>query len=107
MQGLMMSGALTIPLILDHAARNFADQQVVSVEPDGSRTAASYSDIAGSARQLAGALHKLGGKSGDRFATLAWNTRATSGNLLRRAGYGRHCAHVEPPRCPGHARLHG
>ena len=74
MQGLMMDEALTVPGILDHAKRNFGDQQVVSVGSDGSRSSVTYRQIWQSSRQLAGALQKLGLTMGDRVGTLAWNT---------------------------------
>lgn len=74
MEGLMMSGALSVPAILDHAARNFATQQVVSVEADGTRRTSTYHQVWKSSRQLASAIQALGLDVGDRLATLAWNT---------------------------------
>lgn len=73
MYGLMMDYPLTVPYLLDRAARYFPDVEVVSRRPDRSVARSTYADVRSRAHQLAGALTKLGVGRGDRVATLGWN----------------------------------
>jgi fatty-acyl-CoA synthase len=73
MDGLMMDYPLTVPLLLDRAARYFPQVEVVSRRPDRSVARSSYADVRRRAHQLAGALARLGVGRGDRVATLGWN----------------------------------
>ena len=73
MDGLMMDYPLTVPQLLDRAARYFPDVEVVSRRPDQSLARSSYSEVRCRAHQLAGALARLGVGRGDRVATLGWN----------------------------------
>ena len=63
MKGLMMDTPLMIGSIMDHAERNFPDQEIVSVVADAFQRT----------RQLGNALKSLGIDIGDRVGTLAWN----------------------------------
>ena len=73
MDGLMMDYPLTVPYLLDRAARYFPGVEVVSRRPDRSLARSSYADVRCRAHQLAGALARLGVGRGDRVATLGWN----------------------------------
>ena len=73
MDGLMMDYPLTVPLLLDRAARYFPEIEVVSRRPDRSLARSSYAGVQRRAHQLAGALARLGVGRGDRVATLGWN----------------------------------
>jgi fatty-acyl-CoA synthase len=68
-----MDYPLTVPLLLDRAARYFPQVEVVSRRPDRSVARSSYADVRRRAHQLAGALARLGVGRGDRVATLGWN----------------------------------
>jgi fatty-acyl-CoA synthase len=71
--GLMMDYPLTVPYLLDRAARYFPDVEVVSRGPDRSLGRSSYAEVCRHAHQLAGGLARLGVGRGDRVATLGWN----------------------------------
>ena len=73
MDGLMMDYPLTVPYLLDRAARYFPQVEVVSRRPDRSLARSSYAEVRRRAHQLAGALARLGVGRGDRVATLGWN----------------------------------
>ncbi len=73
MDGLMMDYPLTVPFLLDRAARYFPHVEVVSRRPDRSVARSSYGEVRRHAHQLAGALARLGVGRGDRVATLGWN----------------------------------
>ncbi|MGZ4553198.1 MAG: long-chain fatty acid--CoA ligase [Mycobacteriaceae bacterium] len=73
MDGLMMDYPLTVPYLLDRAARYFPQVEVVSRRPDRSVGRSSYTEVRHRAHQLAGALARLGVGRGDRVATLGWN----------------------------------
>ena len=73
MDGLMMDYPLTVPYLLDRAARYFPDVEVVSRRPDRSVARSTYAEVRRRAHQLAGALARLGVGRGDRVATLGWN----------------------------------
>jgi acyl-CoA synthetase (AMP-forming)/AMP-acid ligase II len=71
--GLMMDYPLTVPYLLDRAARYFPAVEVVSRRPDRSVARSSYAEVRQRVHQLAGALARLGVGRGDRVATLGWN----------------------------------
>jgi acyl-CoA synthetase (AMP-forming)/AMP-acid ligase II len=71
--GLMMDYPLTVPHLLDRAARYFPGVEVVSRRPDRSVARSSYAEVRQRAHQLAGGLVRLGVGRGDRVATLGWN----------------------------------
>ena len=64
---------LNVTRILQHAARSFARQEVVSIKLDGSRTRFTYAQTYGRVKRLANALTKLGAGIGDRIGVLDWN----------------------------------
>src|SRR5688572_21392694 len=73
MLGLMQHQPLSISALLEHAARCHADGEIVSRRAEGDIHRTSYAELAGRARQVAGALDALQLERGARVATLAWN----------------------------------
>jgi acyl-CoA synthetase (AMP-forming)/AMP-acid ligase II len=73
MQGLMMDVPLLITSIMNHADRNHAGQEVVSVTADNPLHRYTFADCFARARKLANAFDKLGAGEDARIATLAWN----------------------------------
>lgn len=73
----MMQRPLLISSLIEHAAKNFGDTEIVSRTIDGAGHAGihryNYRDANRRAKQLANALKHLGVVRGDRIATLAWN----------------------------------
>ena len=71
--GLMMDRPLLLADVIEHAAQQFADVEVVSRETHGPLFRYTYADCAARARQLANALASLGLQPGDAVGTIAWN----------------------------------
>ena len=71
--GLMMDRPLLLADVIEHAAQQFADVEVVSRETHGPLFRYTYADCAARARQLANALAGLGLRPGDAVGTIAWN----------------------------------
>jgi fatty-acyl-CoA synthase len=59
--------------IMKHAVRNYAKQEILSRNPDGSLFKYTYKDSYKRMKQLANALVNLGVKPGDRIGVLSWN----------------------------------
>ena len=74
MHGLMQETPLLIPSLLDYAARYHGGTPILSRTADGVVHHSSWAQIEARSKQLAQALLGMGVKSGDRIATLAWNT---------------------------------
>jgi fatty-acyl-CoA synthase len=73
MRGLMMDFPLTIPVLLERAARLFPAVEIVTRRPDRGVARSTWSAVHSRSRRLANALHGMGMKRGDRVATLLWN----------------------------------
>jgi acyl-CoA synthetase (AMP-forming)/AMP-acid ligase II len=73
MRGTMMNYQLTLPSMMDRAAKLFARVEIVSRRPDRSMTRTNYGQIRQRARRLASALTKIGLQPGDRVASMMWN----------------------------------
>jgi acyl-CoA synthetase (AMP-forming)/AMP-acid ligase II len=73
MNGLMMNLPLQVSSLLVHAERHHGEQQIVSRRCEGDLHRYGYRELAQRSRQLAQALQRLGVRSGERVATLAWN----------------------------------
>ncbi len=74
MLGLMQYWPLTCDKIIDHAARQFADREIVSRSVEGPIVRTTYGAIHERARKVAQKLLADGMANGDRIGTLAWNT---------------------------------
>ncbi len=73
MQATMMATPLLLDNILERAAAQFADVEIISHMPDKTLHRQTYGDMVYRAKALAGALLDAGIKPGDRVATLCWN----------------------------------
>lgn len=71
--GLMQRHPLTTASLIDHAERNHGSTEIVSCAADGTIHRTDWAGVARRARKVAGLLHELGARPGDRIATLAWN----------------------------------
>ncbi len=74
MLGLMQEWPLLCHKILDHAARQHGNREVVSRSVEGPIVRINYRDLRARALKVAQRLERDGFKPGDRIATLAWNT---------------------------------
>jgi len=74
MLGLMQDYQLTVQTILDHAALNHAERELVTRSIEGPIRRYTYRDLRTRALRVAKALQKEGVVLGDRVATMAWNT---------------------------------
>src|SRR6516164_9404584 len=74
MLGLMQDWPLLLHRIIDHAATNDAERQVVTRSVEGPIVTTNYAEIRARALRVAKRLEKDGIRLGDRVATLAWNT---------------------------------
>ncbi len=95
-KGLMQDFTLLIPTILEHAEQNHGDNEIVARLVDGSIHRYTYGDCAKRARQLAGALTRLGVEYGDTVGTLAWNTHWHMECFYGIPGIGAVCHTVNP-----------
>jgi 3-(methylthio)propionyl---CoA ligase len=73
LMGQMMQMPLMISSLIVHAARHHGDIEIVSKRAEGDIHRTNWHDTELRSRKLAQALARLGCKSGDRVATLAWN----------------------------------
>ncbi|MDO8451161.1 MAG: long-chain-fatty-acid--CoA ligase [Rhodoferax sp.] len=71
--GLMMDRPLLISDVIEHAAAQFGDVQVVSRETHGPLFRYSYAQCAARARKLANALKHMGLTAGSAVGSIAWN----------------------------------
>jgi 3-(methylthio)propionyl---CoA ligase len=69
----MMQRPLLISSLIDYAAENHGDTEIVSRRVEGDMHRYHYRDAQRRAKQLANALRHLGVKPGERVGTLAWN----------------------------------
>lgn len=69
----MMHTPLLVPAILEHAVRQYPEQEIVCYGGD-TPYRYTYREFSERVLRLAGALQGLGVGKGDRVATLAWNT---------------------------------
>ena len=74
MLGLMQDWPLLIPKIIDFAATQHGDQEVVSRLVEGPIHRTNYRNLRDRSLRVAQRLERDGAKLGDRVATLAWNT---------------------------------
>ncbi|MCC0004308.1 MAG: long-chain-fatty-acid--CoA ligase [Methylobacteriaceae bacterium] len=74
MLGLMQDWPLLQHKIIDHAALQYGDQEIVTRSVEGPIHRTNYREVRGRALRVAQRLGMDGVKLGDRVATLAWNT---------------------------------
>ena len=72
--GAMQDWPLLVWKLIDHAAANHGDRDIVSLAVEGGIHRSNWREVRGRARRVAGALAGLGIAPSDRVATLAWNT---------------------------------
>jgi fatty-acyl-CoA synthase len=72
-QGLMMEAPLLLSDVIEHAAAQHGDVEVVSRETHGPLFRYTYADCARRARRLANALAGLGLRGGSVVGSIAWN----------------------------------
>ncbi|HEY6868893.1 MAG TPA: long-chain-fatty-acid--CoA ligase [Novosphingobium sp.] len=72
--GLMQDWPLTVDRVLTHAAWVHGTREVVTRRTDGTIARTDYVTLHDRARRVTAALQRLGIVSGDRVATLAWNS---------------------------------
>jgi len=94
--GLMQDFRLTIPTLLEHAATNHCNTEVVARLQDGSIFRYTYADLADRSRQAANALCNLGVSYGDVVGTLAWNHHWHMECFYAISGIGAVCHTVNP-----------
>jgi len=74
MRSTMQEFPLLISHILRHGQEVYGDSEVVTVMPDGYRSA-TFTEVADQAERLAKALGRLGVGRGDRVGTFLWNNQ--------------------------------
>lgn len=74
MHGLMMNTPLLITSLIKYASQYHSDTQIVTRTLEGSIRYTNFETLNERAKRLACGLLSFGIKSGDRIATLAWNT---------------------------------
>lgn len=74
MRGTMMNFPLTLTHLLERAGKLFTRVELVTRRPDRTLARCTYGDFCTRARKLASALRTAGLRSGDRVASLMWNT---------------------------------
>jgi len=74
MLGLMQDYPLLVQTIIDHAALNHGEREMVTRSIEGPIRRCNYRDLRIRALRVAKALQKEGIVLGDRVATMAWNT---------------------------------
>lgn len=99
MHGLMMNRPLLISQILEFAASNYPDQEIVSRTTEGPIHRYTYPELAQRTRKLANALKKLGASEEDRIGTIAWNNYRHLEVYYATSGMGAIC-HTMNPRLP-------
>ncbi|RZJ44839.1 MAG: long-chain fatty acid--CoA ligase, partial [Brevundimonas sp.] len=74
MLGLMQDWPLTVDKIITHANNWHGHREVVTRSVEGPIVRATYAEIHSRARRVTSVLQDWGVQTGDRIATLAWNT---------------------------------
>lgn len=72
--GAMQDWPLLVWKLIDHAAENHGQREVVSWTCEGAVNRSTWASVRQRAKRVASALRAMGIKPGDRVGTLAWNT---------------------------------
>jgi fatty-acyl-CoA synthase len=93
----MQDDPMNLAHVLEHAARFHGQVEIVTrTVEDGALHRSTYADAYQRAQKLAAALRGLGVQSGDRIATLGWNTLRHFEAWYAIAGQGAICHTVNP-----------
>jgi fatty-acyl-CoA synthase len=93
---------LTVDKFLEHAAKWFANVQVVEGNGGDVVARSTYAELSERSNRLSGALASLGIARGDRVATLAWNTRHHLEIYYATMGVGVVCHTLNPRQTVKH-----
>src|SRR6188768_1895408 len=100
MLGLMQDRPLLISQLIDHAASNHGDTEIVSRRVEGDIHRYTYSGARIRAKKMAEALIALGIAPGDRIGTLAWNGYRHFELYYGISGMGAVCHTINPRLFP-------
>jgi acyl-CoA synthetase (AMP-forming)/AMP-acid ligase II len=100
MFGLMQDRPLLIQQLIEHAALNHGDTEIVSRTLEGGLHRYTYRDARVRAKKVAEALTALGIKPGDRIGTLAWNGYRHFELYYGISGMGAICHTINPRLFP-------
>ena len=100
MLGLMQDRPLMISDLIEFAAMNHADGEIVSRTVEGPIHRYTYKECASRSRQLAKALGKLGVQQGDCMGTMAWNGYRHVEIYYAVSGMGAICHTINPRLFP-------
>jgi acyl-CoA synthetase (AMP-forming)/AMP-acid ligase II len=100
MLGLMQDRPLLISQLIEFAAENHGDTEIVSRRVEGDIHRYTYRDARHRAKQMAEALVALGIKAGDRVGTLAWNGYRHFELYYAISGIGAVCHTINPRLFP-------
>jgi 3-(methylthio)propionyl---CoA ligase len=100
MLGLMQDRPLLISQLIEHAALNHGDTEIVSRTVEGPIHRYTYRDANRRAKKAAEALLRLGIKVGDRIGTLAWNGYRHFELYYGISGMGAVCHTINPRLFP-------
>jgi acyl-CoA synthetase (AMP-forming)/AMP-acid ligase II len=94
--GEMQAFALTLDKFLEHAAKWCPDAQVVTARDGGGIDRIGYAQLMSRSRKASALLAGLGVRTGDRVATLAWNSQAHVEAWYGIMGMGAVCHTLNP-----------
>jgi acyl-CoA synthetase (AMP-forming)/AMP-acid ligase II len=100
MFGLMQDRPLLIQQLIEHAALNHGDTEIVSRRVEGDIHRYTYRDARVRAKKVAESLLALGVKPGDRIGTLAWNGYRHFELYYGISGMGAVCHTINPRLFP-------
>ncbi|MBW1889794.1 MAG: long-chain-fatty-acid--CoA ligase [Deltaproteobacteria bacterium] len=100
MLGLMQERPLMISDLIEFAAVNHPDEEIVSRTVEGPIHRYTYKECAARSRQLAKALDKLGVQQGDCMGTMAWNGYRHVEIYYGVSGLGAICHTINPRLFP-------
>ena len=100
MLGLMQDRPLLISSLIEFAALNHREGEIVSRTVEGPVLRYTYKDCAVRSRQLAKSLEKLGVEQSDRIGTLAWNGYRHVEIYYGVSGMGAVCHTINPRLFP-------
>ena len=100
LMGQMMQLPLTVSSLIRHAARHAGDVEIVSRRCEGDLHRSNWAEVEQRSRRFAQALDALGVASGERVATLAWNSHRHVEIYYGVSGSGRVCHTINPRLFP-------